>query len=122
MLGPALALQTPPIQGYKHIVPKRFSEFQSFSELLKYHFPMARLPKFPSKGGIGGFLTRMDDSTIESRRQNLETYNINKSLIKCNAPRAASNFVSETFTVSGHKASFFLNLHADPWISVSCPR
>ena len=62
------------IQGYKHIVPKRFSEFQSFSELLKYHFPMARLPKFPSKGGIGGFLTRMDDSTIESRRQNLETY------------------------------------------------
>ena len=35
---------------------------------------MARLPKFPSKGGIGGFLTRMDDSTIESRRQNLETY------------------------------------------------
>lgn len=62
------------IQGYKHVVPKRFSEFQSFSELLKYHFPRARLPKFPSKGGIGGFLTRMDDSTIESRRQNLETY------------------------------------------------
>ena len=62
------------IQGYKHIVPKRFSEFQSFSEHLKHNFSTVRLPKFPSKGGIGGFLTRMDDSTIESRRQNLETY------------------------------------------------
>ena len=62
------------IQGYKHIVPKRFSEFQLFSEHVKHNFPTVRLPKFPSKGGIGGFLTRMDDSTIESRRQNLETY------------------------------------------------
>jgi hypothetical protein len=62
------------IQGFKHMVAKRFSEFQFLKESLKKHFPNIRLPSFPSKGGIGGFLTRLNDSTIESRRQNLETF------------------------------------------------
>ncbi len=43
--------------------------------------------------------TGADINPIKQFLQNLETYNINKSLIKCNAPRAASNFVSETFNI-----------------------
>ena len=62
------------ICGYKHFVAKRFSEFKIINDILRAEFPRVRLPNFPSKGGIGGFLTRLNDSTIENRRQNLETF------------------------------------------------
>ena len=60
--------------GSRWVVAKRFSELQHMHDVLKKSFPKARFPKFPSKGGLGGFLSRMDDSTIEKRRNDLQVY------------------------------------------------
>ena len=57
------------------IVPKRFSELELLNEALRKRYPQSRLPKFPSKGGLGGlFSRRLDDSTIKKRRSDLQTY------------------------------------------------
>ena len=56
------------------VVSKRFSELEYLNDALRRRFPNARLPKFPSKGGLGGLFRRLDDVTIEKRRADLQTY------------------------------------------------
>ena len=60
--------------GTRWVVPKRFSELELLNETLKKSYPQSRLPKFPSKGALGGLFRRLDDSTIEKRRSDLQTY------------------------------------------------
>ena len=60
--------------GTRWVVSKRFSELENLNEALRKRFPNARLPKFPSKGGLGGLFRRLDDVTIEKRRADLQTY------------------------------------------------
>ena len=60
--------------GIRWVVPKRFSELELLNDALRKRYPQSRLPKFPSKGGLGGLFRRLDDSTIEKRRSDLQTY------------------------------------------------
>ena len=60
--------------GTRWVVPKRFSELELLNDALRKQYAPSRLPKFPSKGGLGGLFRRLDDSTIEKRRSDLQTY------------------------------------------------
>ena len=60
--------------GTRWVVSKRFSELEYLNDALCKRFPNARLPKFPSKGGLGGLFRRLDDATIEKRRADIQTY------------------------------------------------
>ena len=60
--------------GTRWVVPKRFSELELLHDALQKSYPQCRLPKFPSKGGLGGLFRRLDDSTIEKRRYDLQQW------------------------------------------------